>query len=213
MTEPTQTPQPDERAGYPPSSSTPPITPAGPGGTPGSEPRPPSPTPAPTGVGQPADLMNRFLARLIDYVLLLVVNIIVVTVIVVGALMGSSTNAFTAAGSDYAANAVAAVLGAIIYLGYFALLESRNGQTLGKMALKLQTRGPGGGTPTLEQAIRRNAWTALGILAVVPVVGGVIGSLGMLLAMIMIGVTISNSPTRQGWHDNFAGGTGVIKIG
>jgi hypothetical protein len=26
-------------------------------------------------------------------------------------------------------------------------------------------------------------------------------------------VTISQSPIRQGWHDRFAGGTQVVKIG
>jgi uncharacterized RDD family membrane protein YckC len=173
----------------------------------------PSPAPVPTGVGQPADLMNRFLARLIDYVLLFVVNLVLVVVIVVGALMGASAGAFGTGGGSLAAGVVAAVLQAAIYLGYFAFLESRNGQTIGKMALKLQTQGPGGGAPTMEQALKRNAWVALGILGIVPIVGGFIGAVGQLVAVIMIAVTINNNPSRQGWHDKFAGGTRVIKIG
>jgi uncharacterized RDD family membrane protein YckC len=204
MSDSTQTPPPEERPSYPPPPSD------SPGST--QPMAPPPPAQAPSGIGQPADLMNRFLARLIDYVLLFVVNLILVSVVVVGAIMGSSMNTF-GTGASFAASAVYAVLGALIYLGYFAFLESRNGQTVGKMALKLQTRGPGGGTPTLEEAVRRNAWTALGILGIVPIIGGLIGSLAALVAMIMIAVTINNSPTRQGWHDNFAGGTSVIKIG
>ena len=35
-----------------------------------------------------------------------------------------------------------------------------------------------------------------------------------LAAMIMIAVTISkDTVTRHGWHDNFAGGTTVVRIG
>ena len=194
MSDATQTPPPEEQPSY---SPPPPM---------------PSAAPVPSGIGQPADLMNRFLARLIDYVLLFVVNLVLVVVIVVGALMGASAGAF-GTGSTFAAGAVTAVLQAAIYLGYFAFLESRNGQTIGKMALKLQTQGPDGGAPPLEQAVKRNAWVALGILGLVPVVGGLIGAIGQLVAMIMIAVTINNSPTRQGWHDTFADGTRVVKIG
>ena len=204
MSDSTQAPPPEEQPTYPPPSAAadqPPMPP--PVGAPMS---------VPSGIGQPADLMNRFLARLIDYVLLFVVNLVLVVVIVVGALMGANAGAF-GTGGGFAAGAVAAVLQAAIYLGYFAFLESRNGQTIGKMALKLQTQGPAGGAPTMEQAIRRNAWAALGILGLVPIVGGFIGAIGQLVAVIMIAVTINNSPTRQGWHDDFAGGTKVIKIG
>ena len=37
--------------------------------------------------GQPADLMPRFLARLIDYVILFVVNVVIVAVVVIGAIV------------------------------------------------------------------------------------------------------------------------------
>ena len=79
------------------------------------------------------------------------------------------------------------------------------------MALSLRTEGPDGNPPSLEVAIRRNFWVALGILAVVPFVGGLIGALAELVIVILIAVTVSNSPTKQGWHDNFAGGTRVVK--
>jgi hypothetical protein len=54
---------------------------------------------------------------------------------------------------------------------------------------------------------------ALGILGVIPIIGGLIGGLAELVIVIVIAVTINNSPTKQGWHDNLAGGTKVIKIG
>ena len=109
--------------------------------------------------------------------------------------------------------AVTGLLEAAISLAYFALMESRTGQTVGKMLLKLRTEGPDGRPPSLEVAVRRNFWVALGALGVVPVVGGLIGGLAELVISIVIIVTISQSPIRQGWHDKFAGGTRVIKVG
>ncbi len=91
------------------------------------------------------------------------------------------------------------------------LLESSRGQTLGKMLLRIRTVGAGGGNPTTAEALKRNAWTAIGILGVVPMLGW-IGNLLSLAAVIAIMVTISgNTATRQGWHDNFAGGTRVVR--
>jgi len=168
--------------------------------------------PAP-GTGQPADLMARFLARLIDYVLLAVVQVFVIGIIVVGVFMGSSTPGFGASGS-FASGAVSAILGAAVALGYFAFMESSRGQTVGKMALKLETRGAAGGRPTMEEAVKRNAFTAIGIIGIIPILGWFLSPLLSLAAVIMIAVTINNNTaTRQGWHDQFAGGTSVIKIG
>ena len=93
---------------------------------------------------------------------------------------------------------------AAITIAYFALMESSSGQTLGKMLLGLRTEGPGGGKPTMEQALKRNAWYGL---AVIPFLGG----LAQLAAIIYIAVTISNSANKVGWHDTFAGGTRVVK--
>lgn len=165
------------------------------------------------GVGQPADLMTRFLARLIDYVLLAIVQIFVVGVIVVGVFMGSSSTGF-GADASFASSAVTAILGAAVSLGYFAFMESSRGQTVGKMALKLETRGAAGGKPTLEEAVKRNAFTAIGVIGVIPILGWFLSPLLSLAAVVMIAVTINNNTaTRQGWHDQFAGGTSVVKIG
>jgi uncharacterized RDD family membrane protein YckC len=172
------------------------------------------PPPEPTGVGQPADLMSRFLARLIDYVLLFVVNMVLVTVVVVGAIMGAATGVGGFGSRSFGVSAVTAVLGAAIYLGYFTAMEAGKGQTVGKMVMKLQTQGPDGQRLTLEQALKRNAWTALGIVGIVPFLGWLIAPLLQLAAPVLIAVTINNNTTtRQGWHDDFAGGTRVIKIG
>jgi uncharacterized RDD family membrane protein YckC len=103
------------------------------------------------------------------------------------------------------------VISALIALAYFTLMEANRGQTIGKMLLKLQTRGPGGGRPTTQEALRRNAFTAIPILGIIPVLGALAGLLSFI-AMITIAVTISrNTVTRQGWHDDYAGGTTVMR--
>jgi uncharacterized RDD family membrane protein YckC len=166
--------------------------------------------------GQPAGLLERFLARLIDSVLLAIVNVVVVTFIVVGTVMGTDAGAMAGFGGGdggYAAGAVSSLLTTALALGYFTYLEATRGQTAGKMLMKLHTRGPDGKNPTMEQALKRNAFLAIGVLGVIPFLGTVAGLLS-LAAVIAIAVTISNNTeTRQGWHDNFAGGTRVVKLG
>ncbi|HZJ03953.1 MAG TPA: RDD family protein, partial [Nocardioidaceae bacterium] len=143
------------------------------------------------------------------------VNVILVSVVIVGAIMGANSGGLgMGTGSSFAAGVVQSVLTAAIYLGYFAYLESSRGQTVGKMLLKLETRGPGGGRPTMEQAVKRNAFTAIGLIGIIPILGWFLSPLLSLVAFIMIAVTINNdNVNRQGWHDKFAGGTSVIKIG
>ena len=212
------------------SSFQPPPPPEGQQSAPGTPPptagTPPPPAPAPpsqpgygyggpvSGAGQPADLLMRFLARLIDFILLGIVNGIIIAIIVAGLFGLSGGNGYGfGTGAGYAARALSAVITAVLYLGYFTLMESRNGRTIGKMLLKLQTQGPDGSTPTTEQALKRNFWVALSILGVIPVVGGLIGSVAELVIVILIAVTIHNSPIREGWHDKLAGGTRVAKTG
>jgi uncharacterized RDD family membrane protein YckC len=168
----------------------------------------------PPGVGQPADLLTRFLARLIDFILIGLVNGLISAVLLVGALgMNNGFGGYGLGDRDYTTDAITGLVGAAISLAYFALMESRTGQTVGKMALKLRTVGPHGGPPSLEVAVRRNFWVALGALAVVPVIGNTVGGLVQLVVVIVIAVTIGQSPVRQGWHDRFAGGTAVLRTG
>jgi len=206
----------------PPGGEVPPPTTPPPPPPPPSGAMPPPPPPPPPAYGdyappgqvqtgpQPGGLGARFLARLIDGILIGIVQGVVISAVIVNGIMGSDNGLFGA--DDYAGAAVSGVLGAILYVGYFAFMESSRGQTLGKMALSLHTQGPDGGLPTMEQAIRRNAWAGLGALAIIPVVGGLLGGLAELVIVILIAVGINGDPVaRQGWHDKFAGGTRVIK--
>ncbi len=198
-------------SGEPPPPAAPPGgQPVDPATQPGQVGGYPAAPPPPAMGPRPGELMDRFLARIIDGLLIFVVNLVVVIFVVVGVIMGAGSGLGQA--DSFVAGAVSAVLTTLIYLGYFAFLESSRGQTVGKMVLKLHVQGPDGGLPTLEQAIRRNIWAGFSILGIIPIVGGFIGAIASLVAVIMIAVGINNDPARrQAWHDKFAGGTQVIK--
>jgi len=168
-------------------------------------PPPAAPIPTPSGVGAPADLGLRFVARLIDLILIGIVTSVIIFPLIIATAFTGVGSAFNMFGGFSAGRIVFAIITAALTIGYFALMESNSGQTVGKMLIGLKTVGPDGNKPTMEQALKRNAWYALGII---PWIGG----LAQLAAAIYIAVTISNSATRTGWHDEFAGGTKVIKI-
>jgi uncharacterized RDD family membrane protein YckC len=196
----------DSPGGY--GAPPPPPSDYSPGGY-GAPAPPPPPTPA--AGRRPGELLDRFLARLIDSVLLFVVNLVILVPVIIG-ILGIDNAGGYGMGGSFAAGAVSAVLSTVIYLGYYGLMESSRGQTVGKMAMKLHVVGASGGNPTLEEAVKRNIWLGLPILGIIPVIGGVIGGLGQLVAVILIAVGISNDPVRRPWTDKFAG-TQVIKEG
>jgi len=165
------------------------------------------PPPMASGAGMPADLTTRFLARLIDHLILGVVSAVIVVPLIIGAMFTGNVGIGSSMGLGFrfsTGSLLASILTALIVIGYFTLMEARNGQTLGKMIMSIRTQGPGGASPTTEQAFKRNAWYAL---AIIPFLGG----LAQLAAAIYIAVTINNSASRIGWHDTFAGGTQVVK--
>lgn len=88
---------------------------------------------------------------------------------------------------------------------YFTLFETTQGRTPGKMLLGMRVHGPGGAPkPDFKQSAIRNAFT---LLPIIPFAGGFLG----FVAMVWIALTIHSSPTKQGKHDEMAGGTQVVK--
>lgn len=144
----------------------------------------------PESVVPAAGLGVRAVARLIDYVPLAVVTGIVLSVL---------------------PDALGALVGAAVNLAYFAVLESRGGQTLGKTVMKLRTVDSSGRVPSFEQAVRRNIWVAFGVVGVIPFVGAPLGGAAQLIAVVMIAVGIADGAGGGGWHDRFAGGTRVVR--
>ena len=144
--------------------------------------------PPPQGGQQPGGLGLRFAARLIDG---LIVGIV-----------ASVLFALTDTLSNYWFTGL--FTGLLTFL-YFLAFESTQGWTPGKKLLGLSVRGPGGAPkPDVQQAAIRNVWTLLNII---PFIGGLL----TLVAVIVIAVTINSSPTKQGKHDELAGGTQVVK--
>jgi uncharacterized RDD family membrane protein YckC len=192
--EPTPPPPPPNPAPVPPpdqSSAPPPPPPPPPAGA--AAPMPGAPGAA-YGPGQPGNLLDRFLARLIDGLIVGVPSAILQFV-------------FQAAIGYWAGLFLGGVITAVLGLGYFGYLESNRGQTIGKQVMKLKTVGPDGhSNPTMNEAIKRNIFYTFGIVPCV-------GTLAAIASVILIAVNINSDPQRQHWFDKFAGGTKVLKVG
>jgi uncharacterized RDD family membrane protein YckC len=100
---------------------------------------------------------------------------------------------------------LAGVVSGLVPFAYFVGFEVSQGWTPAKKLLGLQVHGPGGAAkPTAQQSAIRNSFM---LLSVIPWVGWLLH----LIAAVVIGVTINNSPTKQGKHDELAGGTQVVQ--
>ncbi|WP_110205584.1 RDD family protein [Nocardioides daejeonensis] len=163
-----------------------------------SEPFPQQPQQPPTGP-VPGSLLERFVARLLDG---LIVGI--PTAIVLGIIFGI----LGIAGETIGTILISAIIG-VAQLGYMVYFESTTGQTIGKKVMNLRVVNAQSAVPTQEEAIKRNIWLALSLFAGIPVLG-VLTGLGSLAAVIAIAVTINSNPFGRGWHDNFAD-TAVVK--
>ncbi len=165
------------------------------------------PAPPPTPGSQGADIVPRFVAKIIDGVVLFIIVTIVNMIIrpMLPGPRGFFTPGISLTGLGIAA-VILSIVSAVIYIGYLSFLESSRGQTIGKMVMKLRVLGPDGGNPSMEAALRRNAWV---LLSIIPWFGGLL----QLALAAYIGYTIYDNADNIGWHDTFAGGTRVIKVG
>ena len=178
---------------YDPNASGDPNIPSFPGGYP--------PPPNPYGAGYPAPrigygyasnpggLGSRWGARVIDGLLVFIVSIFL-------SFFFESDSRILVTG----------LFTGLLAFVYFTLFETTQGRTPGKMLLGLSVRGAGGAAkPNFKQSAIRNAFTLLPISPF-----GIGGFLGFV-AMVWIAMTINSSPTKQGKHDELAGGTQVVK--
>lgn len=144
--------------------------------------------PPPSGGQEPGGLGLRFVARLIDGI---IVNVVAFAIALA---IGALTNYW-----------VTGLFSGLLMFVYFLVFETTQGWTPGKKLLGLSVRGPAGAPkPDVQQSAIRNAWTLFNII---PFIGGLL----VLVAVIVIAVTINSSPTKQGKHDELAGGTQVVK--
>ena len=130
----------------------------------------------------------RFAARLIDGIIVNVVAFVLVFAV-------SSVSNYWITG----------LFSGLLMFLYFLAFETTQGWTPGKKILGLSVHGPGGAPkPTAQQSAIRNVWT---LLPIIPFIGGLLA----FIAIVVIAVTINSSPTKQGKHDELAGGTQVVK--
>lgn len=155
--------------------------------------------------GTPGDSVSsgvgrRIVARLVDTVLLFLLWLVIQgRLIAIDIAIGGTGWAFFA-------------FWLVVFVGYFALMESKRGQTIGKMMMKLETQGPYGEKPTLRMTISRNLWYGIATWLVATALPAfTLNSFLGLGAAMFITVTIRQSAMNIGWHDRIAGGTRVVK--
>lgn len=162
-------------------------------------PPPPSPGPAAPQAGQlvPVGPWPRLGARIVDGLVLLIPNLLIGAVVSDGSGGGP-------AGIGGDGDIAYLILTTLLGFAYAVWLEASRGQTVGKMAVGIKVIGPDGRVPATDVALRRNAWLLFGL---VPIIGGILS----FVAAVAIGVTIANDPFKRGTHDNFAGGSAVVR--
>lgn len=126
--------------------------------------------------------------------------------------------AFPSANLDmdgWPAGAVTYVVVSAAMLGWFGGWQHRVGATPGMLVLKLRVRDPSGeASPSLGAAVTRNlpmVLAAFGDFSGDDTIDALLGIVTFVV-YVAIGVTISSSPTRQGFHDRLAGGTYVVRL-
>jgi uncharacterized RDD family membrane protein YckC len=92
---------------------------------------------------------------------------------------------------------VTSAVQSLLLFAYFVGFESSRGATIGKSIVGIEVQGPDGRMPSVERAMKRNAWMLLGLI---PVVGGLLG----FVAVIVIMITIASGSNMQGLHDEWA---------
>jgi uncharacterized RDD family membrane protein YckC len=164
-----------------------------------------------------ADIPNRIIAIVIDFIILGVIGFIVGAIIhpILGEQFGVPGFFVTTVPSLLSSLVVAAIMAAVS-AGYFIYMWMKmDGATLGMRVLKLQVRdAASGGAVSQDQAIRRWLFLA-GPWALSWFYGWGIGfiiSVLVLVYYIYLLVTIAQDPARRGLHDKQAN-TVVAKVG
>jgi uncharacterized RDD family membrane protein YckC len=158
---------------------------------------------------------NRIIAYIIDAILIGILNLIVGIVLNGFGLQPVTVNADLSVSVNYLAAVIQGLIGLLIGAAYFIYTWTNMRSTVGMRLLGMQIGNAGDGrTMTTEQGIRR--WLALSAPAIIaqvfsgiPLIGWVIGLAGLVWYIWLI-YTMSQSPTKQGWHDVFAN-TQVVK--
>jgi uncharacterized RDD family membrane protein YckC len=156
-----------------------------------------APVPGPAGFVY-ADVPNRMIAYIIDVIILAVINLVVFSIAV--AVMSASEGT----------SILITLLGLVISVGYWVWSWSTRRMTVGMQLLGLQIGSEtDGSTITTNQALIR--WAIIGLPSLLASAASYFSTgLGMLLSLvgfiwiIVLLVSIAQSPTKQGYHDRYA---------
>lgn len=177
-----------------------------------SAPPPPPPPAAPVSGLVYADVPNRAIAFILDYIVIILILVVVGLIL---APLGLAAATVGSASVNAIGSIVVGAIGLLVAAGYFVWTWTNRRATLGMQLLGMQIGNAGDGkTLTNDQAIRRYlALAAPGILSYalggLPVIGALLGLLSLLWVIYLL-YTTASSPTKQGWHDVFAN-TQVVK--
>lgn len=155
---------------------------------------------------------SRLGAKLIDWVILIVVSIILGAILLADDLIGSLADSIAGQEPSLGAGYYLSLLFLLLVLAaYDVVLVALRGQTLGKMATRIKViRADNGELPGWDKSAMR--WLVPGIPYIASwfiSVNGLSEILGLLSLLIYVSLTWDK--ILQGWHDK-AAGTLVIKV-
>ena len=163
--------------------------------------------PGPGGVAL-ADAPDRFIAAVIDFIILGIIGFIVntITTSILGDNFG--TVFFNIRTPSLVSSLASVIIMLVVTAAYFVGMWTRmNGATVGMRVLKLQVRDSASGGPiTQQQAINR--WLLLGAPYAIDFLYG--WGIGVIVAIVVfvyyvyLVYTVASSPTRQGLHDTYS---------
>ncbi len=144
-----------------------------------------------------AESGKRLVARIIDFVILVVAYLVVN----IGIVFGLADTSSSASGFNIGLNLTAFLVGVgfwIVYWLYESLMAAGSGKTVGKMIMKVRIVDVRGGEVTTAAGMKRS------LVWLVPLVPCCIGFLAFLVIEIWGLVNLFNDPMRQTLMDKFA---------
>jgi uncharacterized RDD family membrane protein YckC len=143
-----------------------------------------------------AEPINRIAARLIDYVLWLIV------VFIIGLIFGVAQFRANADDVSYGASLGSAVVGTALVAGYEIFMVGSRGATLGKQALGLKVTRMDGSAPDFKDAAMRMApYIGLNILGGLagPTIGGLFGFVLIIIGIVSLVFLFTDSQRQTVW--------------